>query len=166
MEDTLVQSCAVAVDGSDASIEAVKWACRVTAPGGTVNMVDIEDFEPLFAEMGMVPYGVGPDVDMSQVNTQWQTTAQITRDKATEIVKASGRQSTWHVKAMAPGDGVPAAAFCKMAEELGAEMLIIGQHHGSRRIEGLFGSFPRWVITHGTLPILLVPIAATTGSNE
>jgi nucleotide-binding universal stress UspA family protein len=158
MTDKLVACCAVAVDGSDASLQAVSWACRVTGVGGAVVMIDIQDFTPLFSEMGMVPYGGGPDLDLDDISRQWNASADTVRDKAMAIVTASGREGSWHVRAMRPGDGVPAAVFCKVAEEHGAEVLIVGQHHGSTRIEGLFGSFPRWVITHGHLPVLTVPI--------
>ncbi len=154
----MVSCCAVAVDGSDSSMGALLWACRLTEPGGTIVMIDIQDFTPLYNEMGMTPFSGGPNVDVDRISQQWARYASTVKDKAMEMVTGAGRVGQWEILTMQPGDGSPAAIFDKAAAEHRAELVMVGQHHGSTRIEGLFGSFPRWLVTHGRLPVLIVPV--------
>ncbi|POB09878.1 universal stress protein [Sulfobacillus sp. hq2] len=156
----LVSCCAVAVDGSDSSMEAVAWACRLTQPNGRIIMVDIQDLTPLYAEMGMTPFSGGPNIDVDQISEDWDRDAQSVKEAAMAMVTQAGRVGEWHVRTMEPGDGSPAALFAKVAAEHQAELILVGQHHGSTRIEGLFGSFPRWLVAHSHLPVLIVPIPA------
>jgi nucleotide-binding universal stress UspA family protein len=139
-------------------MQAVNWSCRVTEPGGTVILIDIQDFTALYNEMGMTPFSGGPNIDLDRISQQWDAFAGTIRDQALSIVTASGRKGSWQVNTMQAGEGSAAAVFHKLAEEHGAELLIVGQHHGSTRIEGLFGSFPRWLVSHGHLPVLIVPV--------
>ncbi len=165
MREQLVTCCAVAVDGSDSSMQAVAWACRVTAPGGTVVMIDIQDFTALYNEMGMVPFGGGPTVDVEGISTQWDAYARAVSRLAMDTVTSQGRHGVWLLNIMQPGEGSPAEVFAKMAQDHGAEILLVGQHHGSTRIEGLFGSFPRYLVSHGHLPVLIVPVPANLHSE-
>ncbi len=105
------------------------------------------------------PYSTVVLDDLADVMEQWMTTV---RDQAMAIVEnCVNVRATWLAVTLQAGRGGPANLFLATAIDADAELLIVGRHHGSAGLENLLGSFPPRLMTHGTLPVITVPAAAS-----
>jgi nucleotide-binding universal stress UspA family protein len=67
----------------------------------------------------------------------------------------------WHNLATAyrhvtPGDGDPVDLLMRAAEELRADLLVMGGYSHSRLREAVFGGFTRRILRGANLPVLMV----------
>ena len=55
--------------------------------------------------------------------------------------------------------GMPERRLMALADEM--NLLVVGQHHGSRAAQFMFGSVSVWLVEHATCPVVVVPLIAT-----
>ncbi|MHB1611347.1 MAG: universal stress protein [Sulfobacillus sp.] len=155
----MLKRVVVAVDGSDASWEALAYAARIVEHGGSLALVDVKDLMSFFQATAGVSYNMSIGVDVSEYVKEWDTDAELVKKKALEQTKDFDGQVEWHVVESTDGKGGPAEALDSFARNWNAEAIVVGRHHGSTLMEGMFGSFPRWLATHSHFPTTVVPVS-------
>ena len=148
---------AVAVDGSEASWAALDFAMHLIAPDGTLLCVDVKDLMSFDLELAAEAYEGGGATDDSI--KEWDKQAAHIGKRVKAVTAEHHINAIWHILTVEPGQGGAARAFAQYADKWGAELLVAGQHHGSKFIEDLFGSFPKWLVSHTGVPTLVIPPA-------
>ncbi|MHB1610173.1 MAG: universal stress protein [Sulfobacillus sp.] len=158
----MMNRVAVAVDGSPASLAALKCAMDLVKADAALLCVDVKDMMSFDLEYAAEAYEGGGATDDSI--KEWDKLARQVGKQVKSIADEYHVEVVWHILTVEPGHGGAALAFVEYAKKWGAEVLFVGQHHGSRLVEDMFGSFPRWVATHSHLPTMVVPppVEATT----
>ncbi len=139
----------VGVDGSDGSLAALRW-CAELAPA-----LDAEVFAVFIAEIpasgvtgpvGMS--GVGPVLD-----TEWlENMGTVLREQWCAPLAAAG--ITWKSEVL---NGSPAHTLLAAADEIHADLIVIGRHGHGELTERLMGSVPNHISHHATQPVVIVP---------
>jgi nucleotide-binding universal stress UspA family protein len=118
------------LDGSRASLEAVRQAARLTVPGGPVTLVAVVDFFDALAmraaeeARGAPRRAEGPDAS--------ELVAAL-RERAGDWLREAARQvGQGHPVGSLVGEGRPADALRDEASRAGASLLAVGAHGRSR----------------------------------
>ena len=139
----------VGTDGSETASEAVRQATGLAkATGASLDIVSA--FEPIPAERlreeeqevpGDVAYAVGPREDVNQI-----------LEGACREAKQAGVEVQQH-----PREGEAADAILDVAEEVGADLIVVGNKGmtGARRLLPI-GAVPNKVIHHLPTAVLIV----------
>ena len=136
----------VAVDGSDSSLSAVRYAIRLG-----------RDREPLDIHLLNVQPPVGGDVtsfvDRQNIQGFHRDEGEKAIDPAGELVRAAGLHCTKHIYV-----GHFAETIAQAAKELGCDMVIMGAHGRTGLVGALMGSVGQQVIglIDPTIPVTLV----------
>jgi nucleotide-binding universal stress UspA family protein len=144
----LFKRIVVGTDGSDTASEAVRQAIELAKPLGA-DLDIVSAFEPVprdrlreeAAEIpGDIAYAVGPREDVNVV-------LEAAAGRASEV----GLEANTH-----PREGDPADAILDVAEEIGADLVIVGNKGmtGARRF--LLGSVPNKISHHAPCSVLIV----------
>jgi nucleotide-binding universal stress UspA family protein len=144
----LFKRIVVGTDGSDTASEAVRQAIELAQPLGA-DLDIVSAFEPVprdrlreeAAEIpGDIAYAVGPREDVNVV-------LEAAAGRASEV----GLEANTH-----PREGDPADAILDVAEEIGADLVIVGNKGvtGARRF--LLGSVPNKISHHAPCSVLIV----------
>ncbi len=155
-----LKAFAVAVDGSPASMEAIAWVTRTTVPSCRILAVDIKDARifyenhPQFVPVGAENNGAG------EMIASWQADAELVRQAMVRRLEGSGRRPEWYVVSVTWAHPTAASAFYEFARLQHVDGLVCGRHRGSAAVEGLFGSFPHWLVLHSDLPVIIIPRAS------
>ena len=142
----------IATDGSDASLAAARW-CDANLPSETrftvASVAPLPD-DPM-ADAGGIE---GPllDADSSE---------QIESEALT--VADSSIRATADVLAPHPVDervvrGEAGAALCSLADELQADVVVVGSHQRSALTRVFLGSVSDYVVHHSRRPVVVVPL--------
>ncbi len=156
---------AVAVDGSPASLEAVREACRIFRNNAVIDVVAVND-EGAFMNGAAAEASAGASVDdMAVFVKDWEQTAAQTPKKVMRILAECGQVGTWRTLTAKPGDGGAAQVFYRQAVKDGVHAIFVGSHSGTTWAEEMLGSFPHWLITHSRLPVTVVPVQPAGPAN-
>ncbi|WP_158246333.1 universal stress protein [Sulfobacillus sp. hq2] len=147
----------VAINGSPACMQALDVAAKMIAPSGTVLCVDVEDIMAFYREYAVDSYEGEMAEDAEFFRNEWNKEARKIKEDVLHKASDLHLAAEWHILKLKPGQGGPAEALYKFAQREKAEAILVGQHRGSHLIEGLLGSFPRWLVTHSALPVVVVP---------
>ena len=148
---------AVAIDGSQASLAAVKKACAIGPDTVSIYLIAVKDYGAFQQEAAAeADEGVAGD-DVVVFAKDWDHTARNAHKEAKAVLAACGRTAIWAVVDAKPGQGGPAKVFYQRALKDRADMILVGRHQGSAFVEGLLGSFPRWLVSHSALPVAVIP---------
>jgi nucleotide-binding universal stress UspA family protein len=138
----------VGTDGSNTATEAVKQATELaSATGATLHIVSA--YEPVprdrlreeSAEVpGDVAHSVGPREDVNQV-----------LEGAAKTAKGSGVETQTH-----PREGEPADALLDVAEEVKADVIVVGNKGMTGAKRFLLGSVPNKVSHHAPCGVWIV----------
>jgi nucleotide-binding universal stress UspA family protein len=148
----MIKVVAVAVDGSPSSLAASKWAEQAFAEETEILAIDIKDPRLFYHRQAEGAVQHTPYVDEADFSTKWAARAREVGDE----VHGEAPRAQWHTVDETYNHSQPAAAFYDYALQQHAEILIVGRHHGTMLVEGLFGSFPRWLMTHADLPVIVI----------
>ncbi len=148
----MYQNIICAIDGSDLSTKALKHALALASKtGGKVTAVTVTEPSVIVspgAEMMMVDTGtIIADLDKAK-----EESAKATLADAETLASASGIAITkLHVANSTAADGIIQAA-----KEAGADLIVMGSHgrRGLGRL--LLGSQAAEVLSHTSLPVLIV----------
>src|ERR1700712_284512 len=136
----------VGVDGSPASVDALKWAVRQAAlTGAVVEAVTAWQFP---ATYGGSPILAGPD---------WRADAQAIQDIA--VKEALGDEATALVRRVAQGH--PVRVLSDIAAD--ADLLVVGSRGHGGFAGMLLGSVSEHVVAHAPCAVVVVKSAPTSG---
>lgn len=138
----------VGTDGSDTASEAVRHATELAkATGGSLDVVSA--FEPVPAERlreeaaevpGDVAHGIGPREDVN-----------VTLEAAAGPARAEGISVNTH-----PREGDPADAILDVAEEVNADLIVVGNKGMTGAKRFLLGSVPNKISHHAPCGVYIV----------
>jgi nucleotide-binding universal stress UspA family protein len=138
----------VGTDGSETASEAVRHARELAKAGGSVLDI-VSAYEPIpesrlreeAAEIpGDVQYGVGPREDVN-----------LALDRAAAEAKQDGIEAHTHAR-----QGDPADAILDVAEETGADLIVVGNKGMTGAKRFLLGSVPNKVSHHAPTSVMIV----------
>jgi nucleotide-binding universal stress UspA family protein len=138
----------VATDGSEQSIRAARRAADLLRPADQVTLLTVVTEVPGDDAGGIEGSVYTPD-EMERV---WNAEMAEARD---ELEHTAAALSTAQVdKRIEIGD--VAKTICRLAEELGVDVIVVGSH-GRTGLERLFlGSVSEHVVRHAPCPVLVV----------
>src|SRR4051812_34881459 len=145
----MIKSIVVGTDGSDTAKKAVQEAAELAAAvGAEINLVSA--YVPVSNQRLREEARQAPD------DVQWQVTPREDVDKmleeAEEALKETGVEN---VKRHAR-EGDPADAILDVAEEEGADLIVVGNKGMSGAKRFLLGSVPNKVSHHAPCSVLIV----------
>ena len=144
----LFERIVVGTDGSGTATEAVRQAIELAKLAGA-KLDIVAAFEPvpqsrLREEQGEAPgdvaYAVGPREDVN-----------VTLDGAIGMAKQEGVDATPY-----PREGDPADAILDVAEEIGADLIVVGNKGMTGAKRFLLGSVPNKVSHHAPCSVLII----------
>jgi len=141
----------IATDGSEFSKEAIKKACALFRGSHDVKIMIVSAFEtpgPIAAE----PY-MGVAAEYQDVTDYVKQRSEIFADSACEMVKAELPQAeiTSSVKM-----GTPVRNINEVAEEWGADLIVVGSHGHGFLGRVTLGSVSDGLVHHAKCPVLVV----------
>jgi nucleotide-binding universal stress UspA family protein len=136
----------VGVDGSPASVDALKWAVRQAALTGAV-------VEAVTAWQFPATYGGYPIL----AGTDWRADAQAIQDIA--VKEALGDEATALVRRVAQGH--PVRVLIDIAAD--ADLLVVGSRGHGGFAGMLLGSVSEHVVAHAPCAVVVVKSAPTNG---
>jgi len=142
------KSIVVGTDGSETAREAVRQATALAkALGASIELVSA--FEPIPSQrLRRRPRDVPPDVEWT-VNPREDVEA--TLQEASAAVGAAGVPVTSYAR-----EGDPADAILDVAEERGAELIVVGNKGMTGAKRFLLGSVPNRVSHHAPCSVLII----------
>jgi nucleotide-binding universal stress UspA family protein len=138
----------VGTDGSETAAEAVRQAAEL-AKLSNANLEIVSAFEPVPQQRlkeessevpGDVAHGVGPREDVN-----------ATLDHAAGGARNEGVETNTH-----PREGDPADAILDVAEETGADLIIVGNKGMTGAKRFLLGSVPNKVSHHAPCSVMII----------
>jgi nucleotide-binding universal stress UspA family protein len=143
----MIQSMLVATDGSETAKLAVERAAELASgTGARVHVITAYRPLPARVEPGRA---VNPEVSEWRIPTDARADAVL--DEACSALRLRGVEAEPHARS-----GDPADAILDLAEELGADLIVVGNKglSGARRF--LLGSVPNKVSHHAPCDVLIV----------
>ena len=143
----MIESMLVATDGSETAAEAVSQAADLAAgTGARVHVMTA--YHPLHAR---VATGGTVDPEQGQWRLAQDAWADTVLDDACAVLRLRGVEAEPHAR-----KGDPADAIIGLAEELGTDLIVVGNKGltGARRF--LLGSVPDKVSHHAPCSVLIV----------
>jgi nucleotide-binding universal stress UspA family protein len=138
----------VGTDGSDTASEAVRQAADLAALSKSeLNIVSA--FEPV-SQSKLREEAVDVPGDVSQAINPRQD-VEVTLDKASGIAKKADVDVQTH-----PREGDPADAILDVAEEINADLIIVGNKGMTGAKRFLLGSVPNKVSHHAPCSVLII----------
>lgn len=133
----------VGVDGSPASIEAVRWAAKYATLTGA-------ELEAVTSWAAPSAYGAGLGIGYDAVDIDWQAIAKQIQETA--LAEALAEHSETIRSTIVPDH--PAAALVTAAE--GADLLVVGSRGHGGFTGMLLGSVSAHVAAHAPCPVLVI----------
>jgi nucleotide-binding universal stress UspA family protein len=147
-ETGLIERIVVGTDGSDTASEAVRQAIELAKLSGAKLDV-VAAFEPLSGTRqregkgeipGDVSHAVGPREDVN-----------VTLDSAVGLAQQDGVEVKPH-----PRQGDPADAILDVAEDTGADLIVVGNKGMTGAKRFLLGSVPNKVSHHAPCSVMII----------
>jgi nucleotide-binding universal stress UspA family protein len=123
-----------------------------------LGVVDVKDLMAMYQATATSNYTLSTGLDVTQYVSEWEKHAESVKQEAASHLENFQGNYEWHVVEADDRPGGPAAALNAFAVEWNADGIVVGRHQGSTILEGVFGSFPRWLVTHSSLPVVVVPL--------
>jgi nucleotide-binding universal stress UspA family protein len=139
----------VGIDRSPASLAALEVAAELTGMlGGSLSVVEAFDFDP--------PFPLGPSA--AETSRGEEHALQRTAAAVEELVRQIRERGV--AVQVVVRSGEPAATLLQVADDVEAELVVVGTRGGGDPADPLLGSVARSVVAHGRRPTLVVPAAA------
>ncbi|MFT6291394.1 MAG: nucleotide-binding universal stress UspA family protein [Ilumatobacter sp.] len=134
----------VAVDGSDNSLEAVRWALTFATPGTTVECVEVWDVSPI--SVGADQFFFPEAVDLASERFDHQVE---------EIVGDLDPEDNNVVVQRRFVQGRPREDLLRIADE--ADLLVTGTRGHGAVGSAILGSVSTWLLHHTSIAMVVVP---------
>jgi nucleotide-binding universal stress UspA family protein len=144
----MYKSIVVGTDGSDTASEAVRQAAELaSALGATVEIVSA--YEPVSQARLREEAKAAPGDLQWMINPREDVDA--TLEEAAEMIRGAGAEVRTHAR-----QGDPADALLDVAEEIGADVIIVGNKGMTGAKRFLLGSVPNKVSHHAPCSVLII----------
>ncbi len=145
----------VGTDGSDSANKAVSQAAELAeAGGGTLHIVHAYQSMNV-GLLAMNATSGGPTIDIEGVNASISNTADAVCARAAEAVKRDGMNVETHT---VPGD--PCDALISVAEQVHADLLVVGNRGMTGMKRFMLGSVPNKISHHAPCSVLIADTGA------
>jgi nucleotide-binding universal stress UspA family protein len=144
----------VATDGSEVALEAARRAREIARPDAEIVLVAAA---PMTDDTGAG--GIeGPDITPEELEVQ-QAEIHLGAETALTMTAAELNLvgSTQYVI-----DGEPGEALCELADDIHADLLVVGSHKHGVLTRAFMGSVSEYVVHHAPCPVLVVRENGTT----
>jgi len=142
----------IATDGSDGAVAAAQQALRIVAADASVLVLAVAE-TPAGRDAGLDSGFGGGVADPEVIEVEWQAGRTHAEEALHRTVEGLGSRAG--IESRIEG-GDPATAICEVAQEAGADVIVIGSRgHGFLR-RALLGSVSTHVIHHAPCPVLVV----------
>ena len=142
----------VAVDLSPASQKVIEAARRVgLATGGHIYVIHCAEPDPAF-----VGYDGGPETVREQVAAEFRREHQDVQQLAGELRDAGIDATALLIQ------GPTVETTLREADELEAELIIVGSHGHGKVYDMLVGSYSNGILRKANVPVLVVPVHGRT----
>ncbi|MEY8021359.1 universal stress protein [Muriicola sp. SD30] len=143
----------LAIDGSDYSKAAVEELSRLSFPSNTeVRILSVYE-NPILATPGIAPLG-------GSLGGYYEEVLSNAKKSAEENVKVAARQlqnkNTNLSVSKITVNGLPKMAILEEAEDLGADLIVVGSHGHGGFTRFLLGSVSRSISAHANCSVLIV----------
>lgn len=138
----------IAVDGTDESRAAATTAFEMFGSGHEYTIMSVAEIQPVVVS----GYGIGSAYTSTELIDRIDAAAQRTAERVADLADASAAGIAEAVH----DSGDPGVSICTTAEEIDADLVVIGSHeHGfwSRLLDPSVG---RYVTEHAPCPVLVV----------
>jgi nucleotide-binding universal stress UspA family protein len=140
-----VRKIVVAVDGSNNSLEAVRWAIDFAAPGSTIECVEVWDVSPI--AVGSDQFFFPEAVDLANERFDHQIGGIVDELDPEDRNIVVQRQFV---------NGRPRQDLLRIADD--ADLLVTGARgHGSIG-SAILGSVSTWLLHHTSIPMVVIPL--------
>jgi len=141
----------VATDGSEAAIDAARRSMDLLRPGARVTLaMIIPEYEDPMADAGGIE---GPGISSKQADKDWEkatTAGQAALDRTAAVLGPDVEVR------LVPDDEKTGAAIVRVANEMSADVLVIGSTSKGWLNRLLGESVSDYVIHHAPCPIMLI----------
>ena len=150
----MAKTIVVGVDGSDAALEALRWAAdEARLRSASLVAVHAWSFIPAqpIGDPGMLAMPAG---DLAgQLGTESDAARSVLEDAVSEALGAEpGVEIELRIAEGDAGDAL-------VAESLSAELVVVGSHGRSGFKAALLGSVSRHVVSHAACPVVVVKVS-------
>lgn len=132
----------IGMDFSEPSIMAARWAARHFAPEAEIVLVHAIE---LSTPPSFLRAALPPPTELEE------TTRQGAEQRLREVGRSLGADRIWPVVCV----GRPADQIAQIAEQHGAELIIVGEHGRSGGLRGVLGSTAEQLVRCAPVPVLL-----------
>jgi nucleotide-binding universal stress UspA family protein len=139
----------VGLDGSPGSVAAVHW-CATIAPLLDADVTAVYALSPM---VSFVPQPMGPALPPTYDETLRSRLATSLEEWCAPL-RDAGVPYTAHIV-----DGSPAESLMRLADQVDADLLVVGRRGHGGFTELLLGSVPHHLTHHCGRPVLVVPSA-------
>jgi len=141
----------VATDGSDAAIDAARRSMDLLRPGARVTLaMIIHEYEDPMADTGGIE---GPGISFKQADKDWgkaTTAGQAALDRTAAVLGPDVEVR------LVPDDEKTGAAIVRVADEMSADVLVIGSTSKGWLNRLLGESVSDYVAHHAPCPVMLI----------
>jgi nucleotide-binding universal stress UspA family protein len=143
----------VATDGSEASLEAAREAARLFGDGADLVLVTVVDaIEDPMADAGGFE---GPVIDQNEAERHHREEVVAAEAALAATARAIGPEPLPQ-EIVEHGNESVGERICRLAEESGADIVVMGSHGHRAIVEVLLGSVSTYVVHHSPCPVLVV----------
>jgi nucleotide-binding universal stress UspA family protein len=144
----------VAVDGSEGSAEALRWAARLARVTGA-EIVPIHAVERPVYVAGRVPWAFGAGPSLEDWDDQWREWVERVRVHLDEVWCRPLREAGLDYRPIVIEGG--AYELLNYVRKLGGDLLVVGRRGLGGFRELVLGSFSHRLVHHSPIPVLVVP---------
>lgn len=146
-----VKRILVGLDGSDGAAEAARWAVEVArAIGGEILAVHV--FQPPALAIGLRVATVPAEVLDDAVGSQRDAASATLEGDWTSLFREHGIPYGTLL-----ADGSPGRELVRVAEEWGADAIVVGRRGHGELTDLILGSVGHHLIHHAHRPVVIVP---------
>ncbi|HYL08090.1 MAG TPA: universal stress protein [Candidatus Udaeobacter sp.] len=147
-----IKHIVVGVDGSEHADFALQWAVRMASGMGSEVIAVYAISPPVYIDSG---FGYTPPVVQPQFDPEWR--AAMKKEFESEWCKPLQESGVRYRTVME--DGRPASVIGQVADETGADVIVVGRRGRGEVAELLLGSVSHELVLHSKRPVLVISSA-------
>jgi nucleotide-binding universal stress UspA family protein len=146
----------IATDGSDCAIGAARTALGLLAPDPELTVLSVVDIRPEVGVTGGGLLGAEPlAMPLADPNTTTELDEALTAGANEAVERTIAALGVAAAQRMVV-HGDPAAEICRVADETGYDLVVVGSHGSGFVKRVLVGSVSHHVLHHSSRPVLVL----------